>query len=77
MRGGSRDRREGEKHELRQRLLSAAGQEFLEHGYENFSLRRVAEVIGYSATTIYLYFENKDDLLLATVQDEVGHGLYL
>jgi AcrR family transcriptional regulator len=29
----------------------------------------VAERIGYSATTIYLHFENKDDLILATVQD--------
>lgn len=66
---GSHERREKQKQELRARILQEAGTEFLEYGYENFSLRRVAERIGYSATTIYLYFQNKDDLLLATVQD--------
>jgi AcrR family transcriptional regulator len=65
----SLERRERQKRDLRQAILEAAGKEFLEHGYESFSLRRVAERIGYSATTIYLYFQNKDDLLLATVQD--------
>jgi AcrR family transcriptional regulator len=42
---------------------------FLEQGYERFSLRKVAERIGYSPTTIYLYFRDKDDLLF-TVVDE-------
>lgn len=65
----SQERRERQKRDLRHAILEAAGKEFLEHGYEAFSLRRVAERIGYSATTIYLYFQNKDDLLLATVQD--------
>jgi AcrR family transcriptional regulator len=69
IRGASSERRERQKQELRRSILKAAGEEFLAHGYENFSLRRVAETIGYSATTIYLYFQNKDDLLLATVQD--------
>lgn len=69
IKSGSQERREKQKQELREKILTAAGAEFLEHGYEEFSLRRVAERIGYSATTIYLYFENKDDLLLATVQD--------
>lgn len=68
-RHASRARRAQEKQDLRQAILQAASREFLEHGYESFSLRRVAERIGYSATTIYLYFKNKDELLLATVQD--------
>jgi AcrR family transcriptional regulator len=65
---GSSERREQQKLELRGLILKAAGEEFLEHGYENFSLRRVAERIGYTPTTIYLHFESKDDLLLETVQ---------
>ena len=69
IRQASIERRERQKLELRQLILRAAGDEFVEHGYERFSLRRVAERIGYSATTIYLYFRDKDDLLLATVQD--------
>lgn len=65
----SQQRREQERRDLRQLILQAAGNEFLEKGYDNFSLRRVAERIGYTPTTIYLHFRNKDDLLLATVQD--------
>ncbi len=56
-------RREQQKLELRARILGAAGELFLEHGYSGFSLRQVAERVGYSPTTVYLYFENKDDLL--------------
>lgn len=64
-----RQRRDHEKQELRQAILEASGKLFLEQGYERFSLRKVAERIGYSPTTIYLYFRNKDDLLF-TVVDE-------
>ena len=42
---------------------------FLEQGYAHFSLRKVVERIGYSPTTIHLYFRDKDDLLF-TVVDE-------
>ena len=65
----SHERREQQKIELRVAILRAADEEFAAHGYEDFSLRRVAERIGYSPTTIYLYFQNKDDLLLHTVKN--------
>lgn len=68
-RAASLERRESRKRELREQILQAAGEEFVEHGPEGFSLRRVAERIGYSPTTIYLYFQNKEDLLLSTVED--------
>ncbi len=61
----SRERRDREKTHLRAIILKAAGEIFLRLGYEKLSLRKVAEQIGYSATTIYLYFEDKDDLLFA------------
>jgi len=66
---GSRRRRDQEKQELRQAILNAASELILEMGYERFSLRRVAERIGYSATTIYLYFENKDALVAAVIEE--------
>jgi len=69
LRAASRQRRAAEKQELRQAILKAAGELFLQHGYEQFSLRQVAEQIGYSPGTIYLYFRNKDDLLLAVVSE--------
>ena len=68
-RTASRQRRDQEKEELRQTILAAAAALFLEHGYEAFSLRQVAEQIGYSPTTIYLHFEDKTDLLFAVVDD--------
>src|SRR5215831_8637617 len=69
LRQAIRHRQAQEKQELRQAILKAAGELFLEQGYERFSLRKVAERIGYSPTTIYLYFRDKDDLLF-TVVDE-------
>ncbi|BCM89234.1 hypothetical protein IAD21_01078 [Abditibacteriota bacterium] len=65
----SRARGEVEKLELRASILRAASEEFLEHSYEGFSLRRVAERIGYTPTTIYIYFKDKDQLLRETVRD--------
>src|SRR6266699_6751169 len=69
LRQGIRHRQEQEKQELRQAILTAAGELFLEQGYERFSLRKVAERIGYSPTTIYLYFRDKDDLLFSVVDE--------
>lgn len=60
----SADRRRRRRTELRRAILEAAVGLFERRGYEDFSLRRVAEEIGYSATTIYNYFDDKDDLLL-------------
>lgn len=69
MREASKERRSLQKQELRSAILTAAAELFLEQGYDHFSMRQVAERIGYSATTIYLYFENKDDLLFEVAFD--------
>jgi AcrR family transcriptional regulator len=69
LRQASRARRQQQKEGLRRAILDAAGALFLQHGYEGFSLRQVAAHIGYSATTIYRYFENKDELLFALLSD--------
>ena len=45
-RDASRQRREQEKEDLREAILAAAADLFLEHGYEGFSLRQVAKQIG-------------------------------
>ncbi len=72
IKAASRKRREQQKAETRQAIVGAASELFLQHGYDNFSLRQVAEQIGYSPGTIYLYFDDKDDLLF-TIADE-GFG---
>lgn len=43
--------------------MDAAREMFVAEGYQNVSMRRIADKIGYSATTIYLYFKDKNDLL--------------
>ncbi len=65
----SKKRRDKQKSDLRQSILEAATKLFEEKGYEDFSLRQVAEAIGYTPTTIYLYFKDKDDLLLHVAYD--------
>ncbi len=56
-------RRQRERSEMRLRVLDAARDLFLSGGEEAVTLRRVAEEIEYSATTIYLYFPNKEALI--------------
>lgn len=67
IRKGSQARREQRKEDTRRAILDAAGELIAEAGYEAFSLRQVAERIGYSPTTIYLYFADKDALLFEVV----------
>jgi AcrR family transcriptional regulator len=60
---GTKERRERQKEALRQEILDAARDLFVREGYENVSMRRIAEKIEYSPTTIYLYFKDKAELL--------------
>lgn len=60
---GPKDRRVREKEQLRQEILDAARELFVKEGFANVSMRKVAEKIEYSPTTIYFYFKDKVDLL--------------
>lgn len=60
---GVQERKARDKQELRQEILDAARELFIREGFENVSMRKIAEKIEYSATTIYLYFQDKADLL--------------
>jgi len=66
---GTQQRRAREKEALRQEILDAARELFVKEGYENVSMRRIAEKIEYSPTTIYLYFEDKASLLFAICEE--------
>ncbi len=70
---GVKEKRTRYREEFRQEILDAARELFINEGYEKFSMRRLAEKIDYSATTIYLYFKNKDDLLFAICEEFFGH----
>lgn len=54
-----------------QELLSAALDLFVEHGYAATKLSEVAQVAGVSKGTLYLYFENKEELFKAVVRETI------
>jgi AcrR family transcriptional regulator len=56
------DIREKNKAEIRSLILVNARKSFIEEGFENFSLRSLAQRIGYSPAAIYRYFKSKDDI---------------
>ena len=60
---GIKERRAREKEQLQQQILSAARELFVNEGYENVSMRKIANKIEYSPTTIYLHFKDKAELL--------------
>ncbi len=70
---GAREKRAKYKDEFRSEILNAARDLFVNEGYANFSMRKLAEKIDYSPTTIYLYFKDKDDLLFAICEDVAQH----
>ena len=53
------------KPEVRERIRSAALEEFKECGFENASIRRIAESAGVSLGNVYRYYESKEALYLA------------
>jgi len=59
------ERKEREREEMRDLILMAAQKLFLENGYEKTSIRGIADAIEYSPATIYLYYKDKNELLLA------------
>jgi AcrR family transcriptional regulator len=69
VRTGSRSRRESSRAAIRRTILEATRELLVQEGYEALSLRKVAERIGYTATTIYRHFQDKDALLYAATED--------
>lgn len=63
----SLERRDAERVRLRDELLAVAERLLQANGYVGFSLRQVAEETGYTPTTIYRYFKDRDDLLTAVL----------
>ena len=69
---GVKERRARQKKFLRQEILDAASELFGRDGYENVSMRRIADKIEYSPTTIYIYFKDKAELLEQVCKETFG-----
>ena len=66
---GIAERRTRHKASLRNEILDAARALFVEEGYDAVSMRKVAQRIEYSPTTIYLYFKDKGELFQAICEE--------
>jgi AcrR family transcriptional regulator len=66
---GTNERRERHKASLKREILDAASRLFVEEGYHRVTMRRIAEQIEYSPTTIYLHFKDKNELLQAVCEE--------
>ena len=60
-----KERKQREKESRQQLILDAAQQLFVEQGFEKVSMRNIAEATNYSATAVYHYFTDKNELLYA------------
>jgi AcrR family transcriptional regulator len=60
-------RRAARREQSRAEILDAAERVFGEDGIKGGSLRRIAELSGYSVGAIYLFFDNKADVLAKTL----------
>jgi len=59
---GITERKEKQKLEIRKMILDASMKLFIEQGYDNVTIRKIADIIEYSPTTVYLYFKDKDEI---------------
>ncbi len=62
---GIAERKEKQKQEIRKMILDASMKLFVEEGFENVSIRKIADLIEYSPTTVYLYFKDKNEILFS------------
>ena len=66
---GIKERQERDREAVRRAILDAARDLFVAEGYENVSIRKIAERIEYSPAAIYGYFPSKDDIFFALAEE--------
>lgn len=72
--GTSRRRKAGEPapNDKRERILRAAIKVFARKGFYATRVSEIAKAAGVADGTIYLYFKNKDDVLVSIFEDRIG-----
>ena len=66
---GIKERHERDREAVRRAILDAARELFVAEGYQNVSIRKIAERIEYSPAAIYGYFASKDDIFFALAEE--------
>ncbi len=70
-----RNKRPQDRHEKRDEIVAAARHLYVDEGYEATSMSRLAAAAGISANTVYWYFTDKDDVLIAVLNALVEEAL--
>src|SRR5207237_3319223 len=66
---GIKERQVRDREAVRRAILDAARDLFVSEGYQNISIRKIAERIEYSPAAIYGYFPSKDDIFFALAEE--------
>ena len=66
---GIKERQERDREAVRRSILDAARELFVSEGFQNVSIRKIAERIEYSPAAIYSYFPSKDDIFFALAEE--------
>ncbi len=61
---GSSERKERQRAKLQQQILNAAREITIRDGFAALTMRKIADAIEYAPGTIYLYFENRDEIAI-------------
>lgn len=64
-----RARSQEAKQELREKILREAIGLYSDVGYQGFTMRRLASRIGYTAAAVYVYYKDKDELLIEVINN--------
>jgi AcrR family transcriptional regulator len=66
---GIKERQVRDREAVRRSILDAARELFVAEGFQNVSIRKIAERIEYSPAAIYGYFASKDDIFFALAEE--------
>lgn len=65
----TRNRSDDDKARVRKAMLEAASELLVERGYDGLTLAEVGKKVGFTTTNVYRYFDNKNDLIYAAIED--------
>jgi AcrR family transcriptional regulator len=66
---GIKERHGREREAVRRAILDAARDLFVSEGYQNVSIRKIAERIEYSPAALYGYFSSRDDIFFELAEE--------
>ncbi len=65
-----------DKTEMHEKIIKAAAKEFLEQGFENASMRKIAAEVGLTGGALYRHFANKEEMFAALVEPAIDELMF-